>query len=295
MILEVDPETAMVEIKRYLVVHDCGTIINPMLVEGQIHGGVAQGIGNAFYEQLVYDEQGQLLNASFMDYLTPDRDRCAADRNSAPRDAVAVQSRGPEGRRRSRLHSDWGAVCAGGRRCAGRNRRGDHGDSVEPEQAVRAHRSGGESEMILTGTFTFNGPRTKVWEMLQDPDVLAKALPGTKTLTLVGEDRYQGVMKVSVGPVTAAEFAVNVELKDKVAPETFSMHIDGKGGVGFTKGTATIELREEPGPVTVMTYQSDVQIGGKIAAVGQRLLESVGKMMTKQALEALNKELQSRL
>ncbi|RPI56756.1 MAG: xanthine dehydrogenase family protein molybdopterin-binding subunit [Acidobacteria bacterium] len=71
MILEVDPETASVDIKRYLVVHDCGTIINPMLVEGQIHGGVAQGIGNAFYEQLVYDEAGQLLNASFMDYLIP--------------------------------------------------------------------------------------------------------------------------------------------------------------------------------------------------------------------------------
>ncbi len=71
MILEVDAETATVEITRYLVVHDCGTIINPMLVEGQIHGGVAHGIGNAFYEQLVYDEQGQLLNASFMDYLIP--------------------------------------------------------------------------------------------------------------------------------------------------------------------------------------------------------------------------------
>ena len=71
MIVEVDPETATVEVKRYIVVHDCGTIINPMLVEGQIHGGVAQGIGNAFYEQLIYDEQGQLLNASFMDYLIP--------------------------------------------------------------------------------------------------------------------------------------------------------------------------------------------------------------------------------
>jgi carbon-monoxide dehydrogenase large subunit len=71
ILVEVDPETAMVEIKRYVVVHDCGTIINPMLVDGQIHGGVAHGIGNAFYEQLVYDEQGQLLNASFMDYLLP--------------------------------------------------------------------------------------------------------------------------------------------------------------------------------------------------------------------------------
>lgn len=74
MIVEVDPETLQVEIKRYLVVHDCGTVINPMILEGQIHGGVAQGIGNAFYEELVWDEQGQLLNASFMDYLLPTAD-----------------------------------------------------------------------------------------------------------------------------------------------------------------------------------------------------------------------------
>ena len=71
MIVEVDPETMQVEIKRYVVVHDCGRVINPMILEGQIQGGVAQGIGNAFYEQLVFDDNGQLLNASFMDYLLP--------------------------------------------------------------------------------------------------------------------------------------------------------------------------------------------------------------------------------
>ncbi len=70
-IVEVDPETALVEIKRYVVVHDSGRVINPLVVDGQIHGGVAHGIGNAFYEQLVYDAEGQLLNASFMDYLLP--------------------------------------------------------------------------------------------------------------------------------------------------------------------------------------------------------------------------------
>jgi carbon-monoxide dehydrogenase large subunit len=74
MIVEVDPETMQVEIKRYVVVHDCGRVINPMILEGQIQGGVAQGIGNAFYEQLVFDDAGQLLNASFMDYLLPTAD-----------------------------------------------------------------------------------------------------------------------------------------------------------------------------------------------------------------------------
>jgi len=149
--------------------------------------------------------------------------------------------------------------------------------------------------MNLTGTFTFNGPRAAVFELLQDPAVLAKALPGTKTLTKTAEDRYEGVMKVSVGPMSAAEFAVIVQLIDKVPPEKFSMQIDGKGGVGFTRGTATISLEEEAGPKTVMQYTSDVQIGGRIAAVGHRLLESVGKMMTRQALDALDKELQQRL
>jgi CO/xanthine dehydrogenase Mo-binding subunit len=71
MIVEVDPETALVRIDRYVVVHDCGHLINPTIVEGQIQGGVAHGIGNAFYEQLIFDEQGQIANASFMDYLLP--------------------------------------------------------------------------------------------------------------------------------------------------------------------------------------------------------------------------------
>ena len=71
MIVEVDPDTMQVEIKKYIVVHDCGEVINPLILDGQIHGGVAQGIGNAFFEQLVFDEMGTILNASLMDYLLP--------------------------------------------------------------------------------------------------------------------------------------------------------------------------------------------------------------------------------
>jgi len=71
MIVEVDPETMMLDIKKYVTVHDCGNVINPLILDGQIHGGVAQGIGNAFYEQLIFDDMGQIVNASFMDYLLP--------------------------------------------------------------------------------------------------------------------------------------------------------------------------------------------------------------------------------
>jgi CO/xanthine dehydrogenase Mo-binding subunit len=71
MILKVDPETFLLEIEKYVVVHDCGKVINPLILEGQIQGGVAQGIGNAFYEQLHFDDNGALQNASLMDYLLP--------------------------------------------------------------------------------------------------------------------------------------------------------------------------------------------------------------------------------
>jgi CO/xanthine dehydrogenase Mo-binding subunit len=70
-ILEVDPETLRIEIKKYVVVHDCGTVLNPLILEGQVHGGVAQGVGNSYYEHLMYDENAQLVNASLMDYLLP--------------------------------------------------------------------------------------------------------------------------------------------------------------------------------------------------------------------------------
>lgn len=70
-IVETDPVTAEIRILRYCVIHDCGNMINPLIVEGQVHGGVAQGVGGALYERMVYDDSGQLLNASFMDFLMP--------------------------------------------------------------------------------------------------------------------------------------------------------------------------------------------------------------------------------
>lgn len=149
--------------------------------------------------------------------------------------------------------------------------------------------------MIVEGEFTFQGPREVIWELLQDPAVLAKALPGARTLTQTAEDRYEGVMHVGVGPVTAGEFSVRVVLGDKVPPQSFSMRTEGKGGIGFSRGTARVGLSALPGGGTLMKYRADLQIGGKIAGVGQRVLDSAARTMTRQGLEALNRELQARL
>src|SRR5438445_469407 len=71
MAVEVDPDTAAIKIVKYVTVHDAGTIINPMIVEGQIYGGALHGLGGALYEELAYDDDGQLLTGTFMDYLVP--------------------------------------------------------------------------------------------------------------------------------------------------------------------------------------------------------------------------------
>ena len=70
-IVEVDVETGRVTIEKFLVAEDAGRIINPMIAEGQVHGGIAQGIGNALLEEIVYDESGGILTANLADYMPP--------------------------------------------------------------------------------------------------------------------------------------------------------------------------------------------------------------------------------
>jgi carbon-monoxide dehydrogenase large subunit len=70
-LVEIDRETCAIKVQRYVVAEDCGRVINPMIVDGQVHGAVAQGIGAALFEEIVYDEHGQLLTASLVDYVVP--------------------------------------------------------------------------------------------------------------------------------------------------------------------------------------------------------------------------------
>jgi carbon monoxide dehydrogenase subunit G len=119
-------------------------------------------------------------------------------------------------------------------------------------------------------------------------------MPGARKLHLTGDGVYEGVIRIGVGPVTAAEWSLKVELKDRVEPASYTMMVDSKGALGFTRGSATVNLDEVAGG-TKMRYHADLSIGGKVAGVGQRLLDQVAKMLTRQGLDALNKELEARL
>ena len=139
--------------------------------------------------------------------------------------------------------------------------------------------------MKVVGSYTFEATQQTVWESLQNPTVLTSVLPGCDRLDEVGERQWEGDLNVKVGPVQG-KFKGKVEMQDLVAPDSFTLKIDGSGSTGFVKATAKVDL-EGAGDSTIVNYDSDAQVGGRIASVGQRLLDSSAKAIIQQSLEGL--------
>jgi uncharacterized protein len=147
--------------------------------------------------------------------------------------------------------------------------------------------------MQIKGAYTFQAPRPAVWEALMDPTVLAQALPGGEKLERVGDNQYKAAMNVRVGPVQG-KFDGKVELSAIEPLEGYRMKVNGSGPAGFVDGEGAISLAEN-GDGTVMSYEGDVQVGGKIAGVGQRLIDSTAKSIIRQGLKVLDEQIQVRL
>lgn len=148
--------------------------------------------------------------------------------------------------------------------------------------------------MKLDGEHIFHGPRQAVWELIRDPEALAKALPGTESLTKLSENEYEGAMNVRIGPI-AGTFSGKVVVSDEVPPESCTLTAEGKGPQGFARGVGRIQLTDQGDGTTLMKYEGDVTIGGKLASVGQRSLDTVSKSMIRQGLTVLDQVLAARL
>ena len=143
--------------------------------------------------------------------------------------------------------------------------------------------------MELQGTHQFKAPLDAVWTALLDPIVLAKALPGGDQLERVGENDYKAAMNVRVGPVQG-RFEGKVTLTDVLFHQGYHMKVSGTGAPGFLNGEGSLSLTENADG-TLLTYAGDVQIGGRLAAVGQRLIDSTAKSIIKQGFKTLDDQL----
>lgn len=141
--------------------------------------------------------------------------------------------------------------------------------------------------MKLDGEYTFDGSRQQVWEMVRDPDMLVTALPGAQSMQQVAENEYEGEMNLRIGPV-AGVFSGRLVVSDEVPPESCTLTVEGKGKQGFVNGTGHVLLEELGENKTLMKYDGDMQVGGKLASVGQRLVDTASKSIIRQGLDTLN-------
>lgn len=144
--------------------------------------------------------------------------------------------------------------------------------------------------MKVEGEHIFKATQQQVWDLFRDTEVMIAALPGTKRMDEVGVNEYEADMNVRVGPV-AGEFSGNLVISNENFPETYTMTVEGKGKPGFMKGNGDITLIDQGDGSTLMKYAGEVQIGGKLAGVGQRLIDTVSKSIINQALETLDQVL----
>jgi carbon monoxide dehydrogenase subunit G len=139
--------------------------------------------------------------------------------------------------------------------------------------------------MKVSGTYVLAVPQERAYQLLQDPEVLARCMPGCEALVRIGENEYQMKMKMALASFSGL-FDGTVKIVEPEAPASFRLIVEGKGKIGFMKGDGKLNLTPE-GSATQVAYDGDVQVGGTLAAVGQRLIDTTAKMMIKRFFDKL--------
>jgi len=143
--------------------------------------------------------------------------------------------------------------------------------------------------MRLEGSHTIQAPRDLVFAALTDPEVLQRCIPGCEKLEKTDGSKYSAKLSAGVGSIKAV-FTATISMEEVTPPTHFKLIVEGKGQPGFVKGAGTLDLDEE-GPATVIKYAGDVNVGGMLASVGQRMLQATGNMMAGRFFKALEAEM----
>jgi carbon monoxide dehydrogenase subunit G len=131
--------------------------------------------------------------------------------------------------------------------------------------------------MEITGSYSFNATPSRVWDLLMDPVVIASCVPGCEELVPDGEDKFRAKLKVAMAAITGS-YEGTIVITDKVPGQSYKLAVEGQGRPGFVKGIVTIALKPE-GAGTIVDVSGDVETGGMVARLGQRLIAGVAKMM----------------
>ena len=143
----------------------------------------------------------------------------------------------------------------------------------------------------MKGEYALPVQQTELWRLLNDPEVLAKIIPGCNTVRALGTDRYEMGLKLQVGSVSG-EYMGSVAISDKREPVHYVLDIDGHGSIGFMKGSAAFDLDAQSESQSVLRYAGSAEVGGVVAGVGQRVLSGVAKFLAGRFFKALEKHIE---
>jgi 2-furoyl-CoA dehydrogenase large subunit len=304
--VEIDPKTGAIRIDKYASVHDVGTQLNPKVVEGQIHGGFAHGLGATLFEELAYDDQGNFLSGTLADYLCPTAVEVPHIEIGHVETPSPVNVLGAKGMGDGSSMLTPAAITNAVADALGRDdislplnlRRlwafaNGHDPIAKARSTVSPTRTAGSARSdALTGRgeVTLSAPVEEVWRRLLDPRELAAIIPGCRNLTQDGPDRYSAEVVIGVAGIRGT-YRVQINLRDKM--EKTSLRLVGKafGPLGFGSGSGFVILRPEAGGHTRLEYRYEAEIGGKVAAVGQRMLGSVIRYLIAQFFHSLERRI----
>lgn len=309
--VEVDRDTGRVCVDRYITAHDAGRLLNPSLVDGQIRGGFAQGLGAALYEELHYGADGSFQSGTLADYAVPTccevPDPVIVHRETpSPFTPLGAKGVG-EGNNMSTPPAIANAVADALRPLHGEvdlvlpltpARVLAHLGLAEPPAPTgiartevltgAARGARGAVALHANGHLEIAAPPERVFAVLLDPVALAKVIPGCHALESIGPNRYRADVAVGVG-VVKARYHAQIDLSDIDAPHSVRLIGSGTSSLGTGSGEGRLRL-ERTATGTRLHYDYEAQVSGKVAAVGSRMLEGAARMLLAELFKALGRQ-----
>jgi 2-furoyl-CoA dehydrogenase large subunit len=307
--VEIDRVTGQIRIDRYVTAHDAGKLLNPALAEGQVRGAFAQGLGSALLEEFAYGDDGSFLSGTFADYLLPTAMEVPEPLILHRETPSPFTPLGAKGLGESNMMSTPVAIAN-----AVADALGDAADAAqitlpltpsrvmqllgmadpEPANAQPEIAAAGAAEsakrpgraLAMSGAINIGAPPERVFRALLDPVVLKKIVPGCHELTATAENHYRADVTLGVG-VVKARLRAEVALSELDPPYSLRLSGAGSGALGAVQGSGKVVLNAADGG-TRLDYDYAVNVSGKLAAVGGRMLEGASRVVLKQLFERLD-------
>jgi 2-furoyl-CoA dehydrogenase large subunit len=297
--VEIDRTTLETRIDRYVTMHDCGTILHPGMVNGQIRGGFAQALGAALYEEYAYAEDGSFLTGTLADYLLPTTTEVPEPEIFHMETPSPFTPLGAKGVGEGNCMSTPVCLANAVADALGvaditlplvpaRLAELVRGDEPPPPAggATSAPAREGDRRLRGEGKASVKGAPEQVWAMLLDPATLQSVIPGCQRVDKITDTHFRADVTLGIGPVSG-RYRADVELFDLDPPRAVTLRGGATGVLGFGNAEGRITLAPDGNGGTKLAYSYDAAIGGKVASIGGRLLDGATRVIIGQFFTAL--------